>query len=102
MDEWDTVYMFDSVNQPHTEYAVLDTRGNNTQFKKYMGQTLISYINDLKLNHVCNQLKSTNFPLIDIAKSAGFESYPHFSRLFKSKFGLSPLQYRASNTSDKF
>lgn len=72
------------------------------QFKKYMGQTLISYINDLKLNHACNQLKSTNFPLIDIAKSAGFESYPHFSRLFKSKFGLSPLQYRASNTSDKF
>ena len=72
------------------------------QFKKYMGQTLVSYINDLKLNHACNQLKNTNFPLIDIAKSAGFESYPHFSRLFKSKFGLSPLQYRASSTSDKF
>lgn len=71
------------------------------QFKKYMGQTLVSYINDLKLNHACNQLKNTNFPLIDIAKSAGFESYPHFSRLFKSKFGLSPLQYRASNASDK-
>ena len=72
------------------------------QFKKYMGQTLISYINDLKLNHACNQLKNTSFSMVDIAKSAGFESYPHFSRLFKSKFGLSPLQYRASNTSDKF
>ncbi len=72
------------------------------QFKKYMGQTLVSYINDLKLNHACNQLKNTTFSLVDIAKSAGFESYPHFSRLFKSKFGLSPLQYRASNTFDKF
>ena len=72
------------------------------QFKKYMGQTMVSYINDLKLNHACNQLKNTNFPLTDIAKSAGFESYPHFSRLFKRKFGLSPLQYRASNISDKF
>lgn len=72
------------------------------QFKKYMGQTLISYINDLKLNHACNQLKNTSFSMVDIAKSAGFESYPHFSRLFKSKFGLSPLQYRASNTFDKF
>ncbi len=72
------------------------------QFKKYMGQTLVSYINDLKLEHARNQLKNTNFPLNDIAKSSGFDSYPHFSRLFKSKFGLSPLQYRASNTSDKF
>lgn len=72
------------------------------QFKKYMGQTMVSYINDLKLNHACNQLKNTNFSLTDIAKSAGFESYPHFSRLFKRKFGLSPLQYRASNISDKF
>lgn len=71
------------------------------QFKKYMGQTLVSYINDLKLNHACNQLKNTSFSMVDIAKSAGFESYPHFSRLFKSKFGLSPLQYRASNTFDK-
>lgn len=72
------------------------------QFKKYMGQTLISYINDLKLTHACNQLKNTSFSLVDIAKSAGFESYPHFSRLFKSKFGISPLQYRTSSTSDKF
>ncbi len=65
-------------------------------FKKYMGQTLIAYINDLKLNHACNQLKNTSYTLSEIAKSSGFESYPHFSRLFKSKFGLTPQQYRNS------
>ncbi len=65
-------------------------------FKKYMGQTLISYVNDLKLNHACNQLKNTSYTLSEIAKSSGFESYPHFSRLFKSKFGLTPQQYRFS------
>ncbi len=64
------------------------------QFKKHMGQTLVSYINDLKLNHACNQLKNTTFTLAEIAKFSGFESYPHFSRLFKSKYGLTPQQYR--------
>ncbi len=63
-------------------------------FKKYMGQTLVSYINDLKMNHACNQLINTNFSLTEIARSSGFESYPHFSRLFKARFGLTPLQYR--------
>ncbi len=65
-------------------------------FKKYMGQTLVSYINDLKMNHACNQLVNTNFSLTEIARSSGFESYPHFSRLFKTRFGLTPLQYRSS------
>lgn len=41
LDEWDTVYMFDSVNQPHTEYAVLDTRGDNAIFKEYMGDAYV-------------------------------------------------------------
>ncbi len=65
-------------------------------FKQYMDQTLVSYINDLKLNHACNQLKNTTFTLSEIAKSSGFESYPHFSRLFKRHFGLTPQQYRSS------
>ncbi len=66
------------------------------QFKKYMGQTLVSYINDLKLKSACNQLKNTNFSLSEIAQASGFESYPYFSRLFKRTFGMTPQQYRSS------
>ncbi len=67
-------------------------------FKKYMGQTLVAYINNLKLNHACNQIINTSFSLSEIACSAGFESYPHFSRLFKSRFGMNPRQYRNAKT----
>ncbi len=67
-------------------------------FKKYVGKTLVSYINDLKLNYACNLLKSTTFTLTEISRASGFESYPHFSRVFKKHFGSTPLQYRNSQT----
>ncbi|MBQ8428986.1 MAG: AraC family transcriptional regulator [Clostridia bacterium] len=64
------------------------------EFKKHMGQTLISYINDLKLNYACNQLKHTDLPILAISSSLGFDSLSHFSHLFKKKYGIPPLQYR--------
>ncbi len=67
------------------------------QFKKYMGQTLVCYLNDLKLSRANNLLKSTSYSLLEISKASGFESYPHFSRLFKSKYGISPQQYRRTH-----
>ncbi len=63
-------------------------------FKAYTGQTLISYITDLKLNYARNQLKSTAYSVTEIARLSGFDSYPHFSRVFKKKFNVSPLQFR--------
>jgi AraC family transcriptional regulator, exoenzyme S synthesis regulatory protein ExsA len=39
-------------------------------------------------------LLTTNKPLGDIVFDAGFENQAHFSRVFKEKVGVSPLQYR--------
>ncbi|MBQ7912148.1 MAG: AraC family transcriptional regulator [Clostridia bacterium] len=64
------------------------------EFKKYVGKTLIAYINDLKLNYACNQLKHTDLSILAIASSLGFDSLSHFSHLFKKKYGIAPLQYR--------
>ena len=64
------------------------------EFKKYTGKTLVSYVNDLKLNYCCNLLQNTSLPLWKIANSVGFYSQAHFTRLFKEKYGITPLQYR--------
>lgn len=64
------------------------------EFKKCTGKTLISYINDLRLNYACNLLESTTFPLWKISNVVGFLSQAHFTRLFKEKYGITPLQYR--------
>ncbi len=68
------------------------------QFKKYMGQTLVCYLGDLKLTRASNLLKNSTFSLPEIATASGFDSYPHFSRLFKKKYGLSPHQYRSTHS----
>jgi AraC-like DNA-binding protein len=34
-------------------------------------------------------------PLVDVALEAGFADQPHFTRVFKSAFGLTPARYRA-------
>ena len=64
------------------------------EFKKHMGKTLIAYVNDLKLNYACNQLKHTDLSILAISSSLGFDSLSHFSHLFKKKYGITPLQYR--------
>lgn len=64
------------------------------EFKKYMGITIVAYVNDLRLTYACNLLKNTTFPLWKIANDVGFQSQAHFTRLFKEKYGITPLQYR--------
>jgi len=39
-----------------------------------------------------------HYPIHKIASMAGFKSAAHFSRMFKSTFGASPNEYRASRT----
>ena len=44
-------------------------------------------------------LLTTNKPLGDIVFESGFENQAHFSRVFKEKVGVSPLQYRKQHFS---
>lgn len=47
-----------------------------------------------KLNHAKNLLIQTDSPISSVAFDSGFENTAHFSRLFKQKTGISPLEYR--------
>ena len=65
-------------------------------FQKYMNQTLVQYVNSLKLNHAKNLLRSTDLPITEICTKIGFDSIAHFNHLFKDAFGISPKEYRLS------
>jgi AraC-like DNA-binding protein len=43
---------------------------------------------------LCNSIKS----IVDISFESGFENSTHFSHTFKNHFGVSPLQYRQTNS----
>lgn len=51
-----------------------------------------------KLDHSHHLLLSTDKTVNDISLESGFENSTHFSKAFKKRFGLSPLQYRHQAT----
>lgn len=68
----------------------------SSYFKKYMNQTLVQYVSDIKLNRAKNLIRSTDLSITEIAMTSGFNSITHFNHLFKNKFGISPKSYRSS------
>jgi len=65
--------------------------------KKETGRTAKDHINDFVVEKAKDLLLGTNDTIGEIAYSLGF-NYPHyFSRLFKSKTGMTPGKYRSLN-----
>ena len=65
-------------------------------FKKYVGKTIIEYITDLRISYAATLLSSTDLNVITIASKVGYDNQSFFAQKFKSKYGVSPLEYRNS------
>lgn len=63
-------------------------------FKKELGLSPIAYLNDIKLSHACMLLKYTIKSISQIAEECGICDQYYFSKLFKRKYGCSPLRYK--------
>ncbi|SNY94145.1 transcriptional regulator, AraC family with amidase-like domain [Cohaesibacter sp. ES.047] len=55
----------------------------------------------LRLERALVWLRTTNEPILEIAIACGFCDVAHFSRTMKSKWGMTPSQYRALETKIK-
>lgn len=63
--------------------------------KSKTGLTPKSYINDLRMQNVLRELRNcSQNTLKKIAANSGYSSYEYFCRLFKSKYGVNPSEYR--------
>ena len=65
-------------------------------FKNDTGKTLSEYINEVKIEEAKRLLISTKKPIVEIAIALGFSSQSYFATVFKSKVGVTPVQYRQS------
>jgi AraC-like DNA-binding protein/ligand-binding sensor protein len=63
-------------------------------FKEEMGINLSSYLNQLRVEKAAGLLEETGFSLAKIAEACGFEDQNWFSKIFKSRMGLSPGKFR--------
>jgi len=57
-------------------------------------KTPAELVRDLRLKHACILLKRTNINMSELATNVGFMTAENFIKVFKEKFGLSPLEYR--------
>ena len=63
-------------------------------FKKMTGQSLMHYINDLRIGKACNLLMQTDKSISEIAYSSGFNSQSHFNRSFLKRKGVQPRVFQ--------
>ena len=63
-------------------------------FKKQTGICITAYINSLKIQHACQYLNETDFPISVIAKKCGFSSVIYFNRVFKKVMEHTPKEIR--------
>ncbi|NWL87655.1 MULTISPECIES: response regulator transcription factor [unclassified Paenibacillus] len=63
-------------------------------FKKETGMNFSKYLTDYRLRKADYLLTQTNMKINDIAENVGIENPSYFCKLFKNKYGVSPMQYR--------
>lgn len=64
-------------------------------FKKEVGQSFTSYLNEHRINISKNKLRITNQSVKEISTSVGFLDSNYYTKVFKSLVGMTPSEYRS-------
>lgn len=67
-----------------------------TFFKRNKGMTFSRFVTLYRLQTACELLKDTGKQISEICFSVGFNDLPHFNRVFRKEYGMSPSQFRVS------
>lgn len=78
-------------------YGVTPRRLNDI-FRNAYGLTPGAYVLEYRLNMAKHLLAHTGLPISEISEQSGFSDITYFSRIFKSKLGVTPSAYRQKNT----
>ncbi|MBD8488185.1 helix-turn-helix domain-containing protein [Echinicola sp. CAU 1574] len=62
------------------------------KFKENNGETVSSFIKEIKLNKAHQLLTTCQFTITEVFQMSGFKSASHFSKSFQSRFGQSPSE----------
>ncbi len=93
--------MEDNIESPLTTQELTDAVGLSPRqlqrhFKQHLGMGPARYYLDLRLRAARDLVTRTAMPPREIATATGFNSVTHFSSVYRSKFGASPFEDRAS------
>lgn len=92
-------YVHDHIDRPVrtselARHVRLSTHHFIRVFKKTTGETPQQYTTRIKLEQARRLLLSTQDSIIQVGMGIGCDNPSHFSQLFKSNFGITPMKYR--------
>jgi AraC-type DNA-binding domain-containing proteins len=64
------------------------------QFKQSTGLTVTEYLNEFRLEKALELLETKDITINEVMEMSGYRSQSYFFKLFKSKYGTSPKNYR--------
>ena len=74
----------------------ISTRQLERLFGKYLNSSPKRYVVEMRLHRARNLIVQTEQSIAQIAMACGFNSTSHFSKVFRSQFGISPLSHRST------
>lgn len=84
-----------------SQYAELSNRSLSTfkrDFQKIYNTVPGKWLLEQRLQYACRMLKDKKKNISDVTFESGFESISHFSRSFKSRFGVTPTAFKQHNS----
>lgn len=95
-------YLEINYNQPfdQAEYASLFHMNKDylcRKFKEAYGVSMVTRLNEIRIDHGKKLLRSTNAKIVDIAIQIGYNDEKYFIKIFKKFTGMTPNEYRHSN-----
>lgn len=69
-------------------------------FRGYYGTTAGAYLRDIRVRRAADALVGSSTPLAQIALDAGFADQSHFTRVFRTAYGITPQRWRALRSRD--
>jgi AraC-like DNA-binding protein len=55
---------------------------------------------DVRLSHVAYYLENTNYSLQQICNLVGLDNLSYLNKIFKQKYGITPIKYRKLNNKE--
>lgn len=69
-------------------------------FRQYTGLTTVQYVTKIRMDQAVHLLRSTTWPVEQIAQEIGYAHSSYFCKVFRSTLGTTPHQFRANKDWD--
>ena len=78
------------------QHVFLNKTYISQMFTKYLGVSFVAYLECIRIGKGLELLADTEFSVAEIANKIGYSNSSYFTKVFKKRTGMAPLEYRYS------